>query len=317
MMRVWWATDSVTDGVTHLRCISIMSPFTIRTLGPTDVPAIAHICAESPWVVMQFEQADLPHLVATRPACGAFTADGTLKAWLMATTFTPPFAWLGGFGVPWSERAAAFTWLDALLPPWEELLRARGNATVVYSGNDDQNDWLLQPLLDRGFTHLAWLRGYDKLGTAVLAPGNQQVHVRSINPEQDIPDLLALEAQTFAPYWRFDARTFAEMAAAYPFFVVAHTPAGQLAGFQASLSEEGLGYLVRIAVAPALQGQGIGARLMAEAMHYFREAQVERVLLNAEETNTPAHRLYEAWGFVRIAQRGFALQRPLRPASFA
>ncbi|MFL5664413.1 MAG: GNAT family N-acetyltransferase, partial [Ktedonobacteraceae bacterium] len=70
-------------------------------------------------------------------------------------------------------------------------------------------------------------------------------------------------------------------------------------------------YLVRIAVHPTVGGQGIGARLMAEAIHFFERERVLRIMLNSQEDNTYAHRLYEWFGFVRIPQVGFVLRKLL------
>jgi ribosomal protein S18 acetylase RimI-like enzyme len=60
-----------------------------------------------------------------------------------------------------------------------------------------------------------------------------------------------------------------------------------------------------------LNGQGIGARLMAEAIRFFKQAKVTRIMLNTQDDNTHAHRLYEWFGFVRISQVGFVLRKNL------
>ena len=41
-------------------------------------------------------------------------------------------------------------------------------------------------------------------------------------------------------------------------------------GYQYNTVDGGIGYLVRIAVHPTCRGQGVGTRLMAEAVRYFR-----------------------------------------------
>ena len=51
--------------------------------------------------------------------------------------------------------------------------------------------------------------------------------------------------------------------------------------------------------------------LMAEAIHFFEEAQVLRILLNTQDDNTHAHRLYEWFGFIRTRQVGFVLRKLL------
>ncbi len=50
---------------------------------------------------------------------------------------------------------------------------------------------------------------------------------------------------------------------------------------------------------------------MAEAIHFFEDAQVLRILLNTQDDNTYAHRLYEWFGFIRTQQVGFVLRKLL------
>ena len=69
------------------------------------------------------------------------------------------------------------------------------------------------------------------------------------------------------------------------------------------------GYLIRIAVHPSVNRQGIGTRLMAEAIRFFQREQVTCILLNTQEDNYHAHRLYEWFNFIRIEQMGFVLRK--------
>ncbi|HYX48901.1 MAG TPA: GNAT family N-acetyltransferase, partial [Ktedonobacteraceae bacterium] len=66
-----------------------------------------------------------------------------------------------------------------------------------------------------------------------------------------------------------------------------------------------------IAVHPSASGQGIGVRLMSEAIAFFQQAHVQRIMLNTQDDNVRAHKLYEWFGFVRIMQMGFVLRRAL------
>nr|MBA2679678.1 GNAT family N-acetyltransferase [Ktedonobacteraceae bacterium] len=82
-------------------------------------------------------------------------------------------------------------------------------------------------------------------------------------------------------------------------------------GYQFNALEDTSGYLVRIAVHPAVNSQGIGARLMAESVRFFEGMRVTRIMLNTQDDNTHAHRLYEWFGFIRIQQTGFTLRKVL------
>jgi ribosomal protein S18 acetylase RimI-like enzyme len=278
-----------------------------------DIRAVEQISVASAWSSVHFTQSELPRILRTRPGVGAFDAHQQLRAFVLATSVVPPGAWLGGFGVPWPERQRVAEWLDALWPMWEDLVRQRGATTIFYTGFDRDNDLLHDILLARGFRLHEWLRSYDKIGTDAPATGNQGVQIRPVSLARDLPALLAIEAGAFLPPWRHDATEFTEIAEEYPFFIVATSPAGEVLGYQFSSVDEEIGFLVRIAVRADQHGQGIGTRLMAEAMRYFAHAQVLRVLLNAEDDNSRAHRLYEWFGFTLIEPRGFVLARDIAP----
>jgi len=86
---------------------------------------------------------------------------------------------------------------------------------------------------------------------------------------------------------------------------------GQVIGYQFNALDGEYGYLVRIAVHPSINSKGVGARLMAEAIRFFEREHVLRIMLNTQDDNLHAHRLYEWFGFVRIPQIGFVLRKPL------
>lgn len=290
------------------------SQITIRALGLVDERAIAQLLGTSAWTSAHFMPDELPHLLATRPGAGVFGGEPAgLLAFVLATSVVAPSAWLGGFGVPWPERQRAFAWLDAMLPAWLAELASRGVTTLYYSGHDRDNDWLRAALIERGFQPYVELRSYDKEGTTSPAEGNREIRVRVCDLDRDLPALLAIEAAAFAPPWRHDALEFRETVASYPFFIVAEKHDGEVVGYQFNAIEDDLGFLVRIAVHPRFHGQGIGVRLMAEGMRYFAQAGARRVLLNTEEANTSAHRLYEWFGFAQVPVHGFVLARTIAP----
>jgi ribosomal-protein-alanine N-acetyltransferase len=82
-------------------------------------------------------------------------------------------------------------------------------------------------------------------------------------------------------------------------------------GYQFNSVDSEYGYLIRIAVHPSYSGYGIGARLMAEAVRFFARERVTRIMLNTQEENMHAHRLYEWFDFIRLPQQGFVLRKDL------
>lgn len=297
----------------------------VRELGAADLGALRRLLDTSEYTYYRFTREELPRLLATRPALGVFSVPtgplgrvtgGTLRAFLLVSSLVPPCAWLGGFGVVWSESERYAEYLDLLLPAVERASAARGARTLYYSGSDLDGDWLRGDLEARGFRLVTTLRSYDKTDASVPAPGNQHVRVRRFGPA-DLPGVVAVENAAFEPLWRYDDAGFLEVNELYPYFVVAEDASG-IVGYQFNAVDGDMGYLVRIAVHPRAEGQGIGTRLMAEAIHYFVSQRTRKILLNTEENNHHAHRLYERFAFHLVHPRGFVLARDIgepRPAA--
>lgn len=280
----------------------------VRLLTPGDLPALTRLLRTSDYIYQRFTPEELLYLLRSDPAVGLWHGH-SLHSFLLSQTLTPPSAWIGGFGVNWSESRSTLRFLDLLMDALTEQLSRRAIHFLHYSGNDQENDWLRSPLLERGFAPFRLLYAYDKLDYSVPAYGNQQVALRRAE-ERDIPTLLALEDLCFEQLWRYNAASFADMMRTHPYFVVADL-AGQVVGYQFNALDGAYGYLVRIAVHPACSGQGIGVRLMAEAIRFFQNMHATRIMLNTQQENTHAHRLYEWFGFTRIKQMGFVLRREL------
>jgi ribosomal protein S18 acetylase RimI-like enzyme len=221
----------------------------------------------------------------------------------------PPSAWISGFGVSWTESREYITLLDTLIEQLTKHFIKRGVRYLYYSGNDMQNDWLRDNLLARKFTLHRLLYSYDKYDYNVPSTGNPDVKLRPVE-KRDIPALLAIEEASFEDFWRYDGLSFEDIAATHPYFVVAELN-GKVVGYQFNALEDDYGYLVRIAVHPSASGQGVGVRLMCEAIVFFQQAHALRIMLNTQDDNVRAHRLYEWFGFVRIMQMGFILRKAL------
>lgn len=280
----------------------------VRLLSPTDLPLITRLISSSEYIYQRFTQEELKQILRSYPSVG-LVQGSNLRSFLLSQTINPPSAWIGGFGVNWTESRSYLHFLDLLLDALYEPLLKRGVQHLYYSGNDLENDWLRNPLLERGFVPFRKLYAYDKFDYQIPTPGNQEVRLRRAEP-RDIPTLLKLEELCFEQFWRYDPHSFVDIIHTHPYFVVAELD-GQIVGYQFNALDGEYGYLVRIAVHPDFHRYGIGARLMAEAVQFFKQARSIRIMLNTQEDNTHAHRLYEWFGFVRIRQIGFVLRETL------
>lgn len=278
----------------------------VRLLSPADLALITRLLNTSEYVYQRFTPEELKHILRTYPGVGLFQGT-SMRSFLLSQTLNPPSAWIGGFGVSWTESRSFLRFLDLQLERLSGVLEQRGVHDLYYSGNDLENDWLRAPLLQRGFAPFRQLYAYDKFDYRIPSEGNQEIHLRRAEP-RDIPTLLALEELCFEQLWRYDQASFVDILYTHPYFVVAELN-GQVIGYQFNALDGEYGYLVRIAVHPACNSKGIGARLMAEAIRFFQSAHSTRIMLNTQEENTHAHRLYEWFGFVRIKQMGFVLRQ--------
>ncbi len=280
----------------------------VRSLSLVDLPVVTRLLNASEYVYQRFTSEELKHMLRSAPAVGLFH-NTSMRSFLLSQTINPPSAWVGGFGVNWSESNAYLRFFDLQLEELTKRLLERGVRYLHYSGNDLENDWLREPLLARGFTPFRQLYAYDKFDYQIPTSGSQDVHLRRAELH-DIPILLALEELCFEQLWRYDAGSFVEIMHTHPYFVVAELD-GQVVGYQFNALDGSYGYLIRIAVHPEYNSRGIGARLMAEAVQFFQNAHATRIMLNTQQENEHAHRLYEWFGFVRIDQMGFVLRLPL------
>ncbi|HEY0753625.1 MAG TPA: GNAT family N-acetyltransferase [Ktedonobacteraceae bacterium] len=280
----------------------------VRLLSPNDLALITRLLSTSEYIYQRFTLEELKHILRTYPAVGLFQGT-SLRSFLLSQTLNPPSAWIGGFGVSWTESRAFLRFLDILMERLASSLEERGIRKLYYSGNDLENDWLRTPLLQRGFTPFRRLYAYDKFDYASPTEGNQAVQLRRADT-RDIHTILGLEELCFEQLWRYDTASLVDIMQTHPYFVVAELN-GKIIGYQFNALDGEYGYLVRIAVHPDYNGQGVGARLMAEAIRFFKSARSTRIMLNTQEENTHAHRLYEWFGFVRIQQIGFVLRKEL------
>ena len=280
----------------------------VRLLTSNDLPLVQRLLNTSEFIYQRFTLEELPMLLKNYPAVGMLNGD-SISGFLLSQTVNPPSAWIGGFGVSWTASREYISLLETLLEQLTKHLIKRGVRYLYYSGNDMQEDWLRDILLGRRFTLHRLLYAYDKFDYSVPSTGNPEVQLRPVE-NRDIPALLAIEKACFEDFWRYDALSFEDIAATHPYFVVAELNS-KVVGYQFNALDDEFGYLVRIAVHPSASSQGVGVRLMSAAITFFQQAHVVRIMLNTQDDNTRAHRLYEWFGFVRITQRGFVLRKAL------
>ncbi len=94
------------------------------------------------------------------------------------------------------------------------------------------------------------------------------------------------------------------------------TEGPRLSGYLAANLEEGPseGFVQYLGVAPDLRGRGLGRRLLAQSLRWFRETGMPQASLTVEDKNTGARGLYESVGF-SVFRSGVVLRKDLAAAT--
>lgn len=114
---------------------------------------------------------------------------------------------------------------------------------------------------------------------------------------RDHPAVLAVDAAAFDPFWQLDERGLRDAIEATPSSRTRVAGGRTLRGYAVTGRAGPRGYLQRLAVDPATQGEGIGRALVVDALSWLRRRRCRVALVNTQEVNTVALHLYEELGF--------------------
>lgn len=277
---------------------------TVRQATQADRDRLGRLLGEAKRVMLRFGIDNLAGHLTREPFLLA-EETGRLKGFLAFVVARRSHASLSAAGL--ADDWSIALWLDRLLPRCLTYLRACEIPSLSYIGSAP---WLTEPLQGSGFHLLSHIVGYEKLGPMVPQAGNQTVVVRAVRPA-DFPALVALDALAFHPLWRNSVETLGYWMETLPHFVVAVAREQAVGYGYSSMEGPSHGHLIRMAVHPAWQGQGIGTRLAVEAMRFFQQSGAGRITLNTQEENEQAQRLYCRFGFRLIGREAVALWRDL------
>jgi GNAT superfamily N-acetyltransferase len=122
----------------------------------------------------------------------------------------------------------------------------------------------------------------------------------------DRPAALAVDARAFEPFWRLDDSGLDEAMSATPSSRFRVADDGRIHGYAVTGRAARRGFLQRLAVDPDRQGHGTGTALIADSLRWMKRRGVDRAVVNTQERNVGAVRLYEHLGF-RIQPGGLAV----------
>lgn len=281
----------------------------IRSASSADLPAIRHLWQENRHSFLNCGLEDLPDLLGKTGAAVGIQPDR--EAWGFVAFDAPAPNAVPGSLADGALRAAL---IGRHLPSGASAGELIGQviAGLQTAGQPFQltaltgESWLERLLTGQGFAvadHLCFFqRTRHNLPVATEA-----ARLRPFR-QDDLPALQGLDRIAFPPLWRMSDTELLELI--FTCRVQAAEVDGEFAGYMAlSLhaaqdpSDDNQVQLVRMAVHPSLQGQGIGRQLLVESLAYAHANGCYRILLNTPESNPAAHLLYESVHFRRHGAR--------------
>ncbi len=119
--------------------------------------------------------------------------------------------------------------------------------------------------------------------------------------ESDLPRVLAIENAAYAYPW--SEKNFRDSLASGYHAWLLQDAAQQILGYLVQMDVLDEAHLLTVAVDPALQGTGLGRRLMDQALALARGNQMLSILLEVRPGNTRARQMYARYGFEQIGVR--------------
>lgn len=116
---------------------------------------------------------------------------------------------------------------------------------------------------------------------------------------EPLDEILAIDQASFEPRWRLGRLGLAESVSATGKSTVLRirNDDGAVGGFAICGVSLGMGYLQRLAVAPASRSRGMGGSLVAAVVRWTRRHGARVLLVNTQSDNDQAADLYRRMGF--------------------
>jgi ribosomal protein S18 acetylase RimI-like enzyme len=134
----------------------------------------------------------------------------------------------------------------------------------------------------------------------LMLPDSAGVSLRRADPS-DVGLLLALDAECFDRFWRYDESRLADALARERGSIAESN--GKPIGYTLCTVDRDLGVLGRLAVGPESRRQGAGTLLVRDAVQYLEARGVQRVTVSTQVHNAAARELYRQVGFTEAPEK--------------
>ncbi|PID85024.1 MAG: hypothetical protein CSB13_10175 [Chloroflexi bacterium] len=228
---------------------------------------------------------------AERRMPGLLWARDEILACLVVTQDPAPAAWVRLAAV--SAQLDLCVVLGEMFAVMTEYLRETAVTEVGWLVMDP---WPIKVLPDLGFLEFSAIETYIKkdLERPLIKPV-PDLRIRPVAVD-DFERLAAMETAVFEPLWRFSQETLRLARRDAVSFDVALLD-DLLVGYQISSGGRLGAHLVRLTIAPHMQGRGIGTAIFAHAIEGYQKRGYQHITLNTQIDNDASHHLYKKFGF--------------------
>jgi [ribosomal protein S18]-alanine N-acetyltransferase len=121
----------------------------------------------------------------------------------------------------------------------------------------------------------------------------------------DLDDIMTIETATFPSDAWSRGSMRSELDGPHSYYLVASADDGRVEGYAGLFAPRGTGQadIQTLAVVESARGRGLGSALLTSLLDEARRREVSEVFLEVRADNEGAARLYESFGFERIAVR--------------
>lgn len=254
-----------------------------------------------------FGPEDLPQLLA-HGNCMVAGEQDRLWAFMAVSVNASSWAYLRGAAITDGWRTD--DGLNTVLDPLIGHLREQAVSHLVAYGTAP---WLVPALRRSGFQRREWIVTLERHARPATDETLEQLGARPVSAG-DLPALTELDSAVFDPPFQLAGGELIELMITSGYFVVVQGTGADQPSLLAYICADVLGdrgQVSRLAVHPAIRRQGIAHTLLNLALAYCQANGALSVVVNTQESNTPALALYNRFGFRRVGRRIPLLVREL------
>jgi ribosomal protein S18 acetylase RimI-like enzyme len=194
----------------------------------------------------------------------------------------------------WSaENAWTMLWQTAR----EEIARAGGAKVAAIA----IHPWFQNLLAENGFESRQQIVLLEWRYQPTAARETAGIRIRKMT-EADLPQVEKTDAASFDPLWQNPLDTLQRAYAQALYATVVENESG-IIGYQISTGGGQRAHLARLAVHPAVQGQGAGRALLNDLFVFLTYMGISRLSVNTQSDNQASLSLYQRMGFVRTGEQ--------------